>query len=280
MKYRIVSDSSSNVFALNDVAYASAPLKIRTQDKEYIDTHELDTAQMVEDLRNQTGPTSSSCPNTYEWRSAFGDGERIFALTISSALSGSYAAAVQAAQEYMQANKDAKVCVLDSLSAGPELRLTIERLREYILAGDSFEAIEKKIRAYQKHTHVIFSLRSMMNLARNGRVNPTVAKIAGALGIVIIGKGSDDGKLKPMHKCRGEKKSLLKIIDDMKEAGFSGGRVRIAHCLNPESAIQLKALLLMEFPESDIQIEPCAGLCSYYAEKGGLIIGYEDKLTD
>jgi len=71
------------------------------------------------------------------------------------------------------------------------------------------------------------------------------------------------------------KKALKTLAEDLKTAGYCGGRVRIAHCLNPEAAAQFKAILTEQYPNSDIQIDVCKGLCSYYAEIGGLLVGFE-----
>ena len=276
MKFKIVADSAANLFSLADIPFSYAPLKIITSEKEYVDTPDLDLTGMVNDLLTVKGKTGTSCPNVHEWLEAFEGAENVFAVTITSNLSGSYAAAVQAKEDYIKDNPGAKVCILDSLSAGPEMAMLVEKLREYILAGLSFEEIEEKILDYHKHTHLLFSLQSLVNLARNGRVNPAVAKVAGVLGIRVVGKASDVGTLEPLHKCRGEKRALETILSDMKSMGFCGKRARIAHCLNPESASQLTAMILAEFPGTDITILPCTALCSYYAEKGGLLIGFED----
>ena len=82
---------------------------------------------------------------------AFGDAENVFAIAITSNLSGSCNAARQAADDYMKMYPGRKVCVLDSLSAGPELRLIAEKVREGILAEKAFEEIEAETRAYMEH---------------------------------------------------------------------------------------------------------------------------------
>ena len=276
MKYRIVSDSTSNIFHISEVSYVNVPLKIITAEKEYADTPELDTAEMIEDLKKWKGTSGSSCPNVHEWMEAFGDADIVFAVTITGALSGSYSAAVHAGVEYMEQHEGAKVFVVDSKSAGPEMQLLIEKLRTCILKEMTFEEIREAVCDYQDHTHLLFSLESLTNLANNGRVNPVVAKAAGFLGIRLVGKASDEGTLEPLHKCRGEKKTLEMILSEMKKGGFQGGKVRIAHCQNPVAAASLEKLILRDFPSSRIEILACAGLCSYYAEKGGLMIGYED----
>ena len=61
----------------------------------------------------------------------------------------------------------------------------------------------------------------------------------------------------------------------MKEKGFSGGKVRIAHCFNEESAIEIERRILSDFPDCDISVGLCGALCSFYAEKGGLLLSYE-----
>lgn len=277
MQFKIVADSSSNVRSMDGVSFANVPLKIITKEKEYVDDQTLDLAQMVEELKAYKGTSGTSCPNVVEWMEAFGDADAVFAIAITSNLSGSCNAARQAAEEYMEEHPDRKVCVLDSLSAGPELRLIAEKIREGILAGKAFEDIEAETREYMKHTHLLFTLQSLANLARNGRVNPAVAKLAGVLGIVIVGKASDVGTLQQMHKCRGEKRAIDTLYKEMKAHGYAGGRVRIGHNFNLAGAQVLREIILAEFPGADISIEQSAGLCLFYAEEGGLLVGYEDK---
>ena len=277
MQFKIVADSSSNVRSMDGVGFANVPLKIITKEKEYVDDQTLDLAQMVEELKAYKGTSGTSCPNVVEWMEAFGDADAVFAIAITSNLSGSCNAARQAAEEYMEEHPDRKACVLDSLSAGPELRLIAEKIREGILAGKTFEEIEAETREYMKHTHLLFTLQSLANLARNGRVNPAVAKLAGVLGIVIVGKASDVGTLQQMHKCRGEKRAIDTLYKEMKAHGYAGGRVRIGHNFNLAGAQVLQDIILAEFPGADISIEQSAGLCLFYAEEGGLMVGYEDK---
>lgn len=277
MQFKIVADSSSNVRSMDGVSFANVPLKIITKEKEYVDDQTLDLAQMVEELKAYKGTSGTSCPNVVEWMEAFGDADAVFAIAITSNLSGSCNAARQAAEEYMEEHPDRKACVLDSLSAGPELRLIAEKIREGILAGKAFEDIEAETREYMKHTHLLFTLQSLANLARNGRVNPAVAKLAGVLGIVIVGKASDVGTLQQMHKCRGEKRAIDTLYKEMKAHGYAGGRVRIGHNFNLAGAQVLQDIILAEFPGADISIEQSAGLCLFYAEEGGLMVGYEDK---
>ncbi len=278
MNYRIITDSASSLFTLEGVDLKSVPLKIMADEKEYTDIPELKVDEMVEELLTFKGKTSTSCPNVYDWLSAYEGADLIFAVTITSNLSGSYSAAMQAAKEYTKDHLERRVHVVDSLSAGPEMILLLEKLGDLVRSNAAFEEILSEIEAYKKHTHLLFTLQSLNNLARNGRVSPAVAKIAGVLGIRVVGKASDQGTLEPLHKCRGEKKALTTILEEMQAHGYNGGKVEILHCQNDDSADILSHLIKQSYPGAEIGIRPCTALCAYYAEKGGMLVGFEDGI--
>ena len=274
-RIKIVADSSADLFSLSSVDFESAPLKIITADKEYVDDESLNVRAMVAELGEYSGKSSTSCPNAGDWLSTFGDAEEIYCVTITATLSGSYNAAMLAKQTYEEQYPDRRVFVLNTLTAGPEIALIIEKIEELILAGKDFDFICKAVTKYALKTKLLFMLESMKNLANNGRVSPLVAKMAGLLGIRVVGKASDRGDLEPLSKCRGEKKALETIVQHMKALGFAGGRIRIAHCFNENAANELSTLLKNEFKNAQIKLYNCKALCSFYAEKGGLLIGFE-----
>lgn len=272
---RIVADSSVDLFEWPGAAFACAPLKIVTAEKEYVDDEHLDVAQMVETLLHYKGKSSSSCPNPEDWLRCFGDAEEVFCVTITATLSGSYNAACAAKGIYEEQHPGRKVFVLNSLTAGPEMKLLVEKIQELADRGLSFEQIAEEVTAYSQKTALLFMLESMKNLANNGRVSQLVAKAAGLLGIRVVGKASDRGDLEPLDKCRGEKKALDAIVQHMKALGHTGSKVRIAHCFNEGAAQGLKERIQAAFADARVEIYECGGLCSFYAEKGGLLVGFE-----
>lgn len=272
---KIVADSSANIIKIGAVPFASVPLKIITSECEFVDDAKLDVADLIQFFDTYRGKSKTSCPNPADWLAAFGDADDIFCVAITSGLSGSYNAACVAKQMYEGENEGKRVFVIDSLSAGPQLLLIVEKLRELINNGYTYEEICDQILVYKQNTGLLFMLESLKNFAANGRVSPAVAKIVGILGIRIVGKASDQGTLEPMDKCRGEAKSLDKIVVHLREYGLKCGKVRIAHCRNESAAEHLKDLILTLFPQADVQIGECRGLCSYYAENGGLLVGFE-----
>ena len=272
---KIVADSSANLMELKTVAFDAAPLKIITGQREFVDDRNLDLDEMIAFFKSYKGRSQSSCPNPEDWLTTFGDTEDIFCVAITSGLSGSFNAACIAKEMYETEHPGRRVFVIDSLSAGPELTLLVEKLEELIVAGKSFEEICDYMPEYQKKTGLLFMLESLNNFAANGRVSPAVAKIAGVLGIRIVGKASDAGTLEPTDKCRGEEKSLKTILKHLKESGLKTGKVILAHCLNESAANTLENLIETDLPNVTVKIGRNLGLCSFYAEKGGLLVGFE-----
>lgn len=274
-KIKIVADSSADLITLSDVPFASVPLKIITKEKEYVDNEWLDVEQMVDDLNQYNGKSSTACPSPADWLSGFGDADNIICISITGALSGSYNAAYVAKNDYEERYPNRHVFIVDSLSAGPEIRLIIEKIQEYIKNGKTYNEICTAITEYKKRTGLIFMLESMKNLANNGRVNLFVAKAAGLLGIRVVGKASDMGTLELLEKCRGEQRALRSIVGIMQKLGVNGGKMYIGHCDNENAALNLKELIISEFKTVKVEVYRSRGLCSFYAEKGGLMIGFE-----
>ena len=277
MKIKLVADSSANVKTLEGANFSSVPLTILLDEKPYVDGEGLDVPALLDDLRHFKGKTSTACPSVQDWLDAFEDADVVLGAAITSNLSGCWNAASIASQEYTEAHPDRKVFILDTLSTGPEMELILEKYIELLAAGKGFEEIVEEVKAYSASTHLLFSLESLSNLARNGRVSPLVAKAAGLLGIRVVGKASDVGTLEPMHKPRGEKKAVQLLVKLMTEMGYRGGKVRVSHTYNPGAAEAFTALLQEQFPACDLTVRLNTGLCSYYAEEGGLLVGFETE---
>ena len=274
MNYKIVVDSSSDLLSMDGVDLASAPLKICAGQREFVDDANLDVAEMVEFLKQYTGRSSTACPSAGEWIDAFDGAENVFCITITSNLSGSYNAALAAKGEYEAEHPGRRVGVLDSLSTGPEMVLMVEKIVELAEAGVEFDQICAQLTDYAESAQLLFALGSLNNLARNGRVNPVVAKAVGVLGIRVVGFATD-GVLDPQSKCRGEKRSLAEMRKLMEGKGYRGGKVRISHCQNLAGGEAMAALVREKWPQADIRVYPARGLVSFYAEQNGILMGFE-----
>lgn len=275
MTTKFVSDSSCDMQRFEGVNFSSVPLSITTDEINYIDDETLDVNNMIDYLAGYKGRSYTACPSIESWLNSFDGADRIYVVTMTSTLSGTFNSAMTAREMYLQNHPDAEIHVFDTLSTGPEQRLFIEKLIELDNADDSFETIINKAKSYLAKTRLFFALKSLHNFAQNGRINKAIASAVGILGISIFATASDEGDVAPISKCRSEKKVLSSILEHIENAGYTGGKLRISHVDNLSLAKKIQTAVLEKYPKADILVYAARGLCSYYAEKGGILVGCE-----
>ncbi|MEA5015682.1 MAG: DegV family protein [Candidatus Limiplasma sp.] len=278
MKWNIVTDSSSDLLPEKNngglVQISSVPFIISVGDTEYIDDEGLDTLALLDAMEQCAEASHTSCPTPNSWLEEFEKAEQTIAITISSRLSGSMNSAMLAREMALEKNPNRKIAVIDSCSAGPELILCVEKAVELIGQGLDFDAVVSGVVASLKESHVAFALSSFDNLVKNGRMSKMAGFVARKLGMWGIGVGGDDGTIKMKGKTRGDKRAIEYVLTVMAEYGFRGGKVIISHCHNLNLAGKLRNRILELWTNTEVKVFHTRGLCCYYAERGGLIVGY------
>ena len=275
-KFKLIVDSSSNM--VNDPArnVEVVPLTISFGGKDYIDDQNLNIQEFLSDMNKNQVAGKTTCPSIQAWLDALEGTEKAIIVTMTSGMSGTFSSALQAKNMYEEKHPSSQIIVVDSRSAGPELTIVLHGIEKMIQGDIRFVDLEEEIAEFRMHTHLLFILQSLHNLSLNGRVSPAAAKIAGLLKINLIGTASKDGKLEPLTKARGMKKAMRELLKYMKDDNYHGGEVIIDHCENEKDAETIKEKLQAEYPDAQITIRPMHGLCSFYAEEGGLMIGFNE----
>lgn len=276
-KVRLILDSSSNTLSDPARNLVVVPLTLTFGEENMLDDEKLDISEFLAKMEANNEAGKTAAPSIQRWLDALEGSENAVIVTLTSGLSGTYSSALQAKDIYLEQHPHANVIVVDSRSAGPELEVVLEGI-EALLKDDKlrFADLEAKIAEYRTQTHLLFVLQSLRNLSLNGRVSPAVAKIAGVLKINLIGTASVDGELQPLTKARGMKKALKELVKQMEGMRYQGGRVIIDECENATDAEKLKEAILAAYPSAEVTIRPMRGLCSFYAERGGLMIGFHE----
>lgn len=276
MTIKIIADSAADidVTSINGIAYANVPLKLQIDSHTWVDNDQLNLDAFLSALKATHEKAISSCPNTNDWLTAFAGADEIFVVTITSKLSGSYNSACQASAIYRESHPDARIHIFDSLSASSQMQLIILKIAELAKMKLKFTEIVNQAETYMQTTKLLFSLKELDNLANNGRIKPTIAKLAHLLKLYIIGTAKD-GQFALLAKVRSAKRSQRALLTQMQAMGYTGKRVQINHVQAPNAAQQLKELILTSYPTAQVEIGTCRGLCSFYAENGGLMVGFE-----
>lgn len=278
--WKIAADSSCDLREglepFPGLSFAIVPLKIRVGVEEFVDDASLDLPGLKRALACFDGPTSSACPSPDEWAREFEEADCSVAVTMTSALSGTFNSAVVARRMVLEQHPEKKILVLDTKSTGGQMVLVIRKLRELITQGLSFEEVAREAVEYNRSLRLLFTLSSFDNLVRNGRMNKLVGMVASKLGIRIVAEASRKGTIEVLYKIRGQSRALDVLAGEIKrqKPEMAGKEIVISHCNNPLGVRYLRELLEKELPGVRVTVMETQGLTSYYAEETGIIVAY------
>lgn len=278
MTWNIVLDSSCDMMpqhAFKNANIKIAPLTIRVGDKEFVDDETIDVPQLLEAMDKEKSASSTACPPPNVFYEHFITADNIICICITSNLSGTYNAAVQAAEMVKEEYPEKNVHVVNSWSTAGEMVLIARYADKLIGEGLAFDTIVKKVEEYAKEVRLVFTLEKFDNLIKAGRMKPLVGKVVAALGIHLIAQASDMGTVELMFKVRGDEKTLEKMVDYMNEQkDMTDKPVVISHCNNHKAVERISQLIREKCHTTDITVNHCKGLTSFYAMEKGLLIGY------
>ena len=278
MTWNIVLDSSCDLVpqqAFKNAAIKIAPLTIRVGEKEFVDDENIDVPVLLDAMSKEKSASSTACPPPNAFYEHFLTADNVICICITSNLSGTYNAAVQAAEMVKEECPEKNVHVINSWSTAGEMVLIARKADQLIGEGLSFEEIVEKLEEYTQEVRLLFTLEKFDNLIKAGRMKPLVGKVVAALGIHLIAQASVDGRVELMFKVRGDEKTLEKMVEYMLEQkDMTGKPVVISHCNNGKMVERLVELIREKCHTDDITILPCKGLTTFYAMEKGILIGY------
>ena len=260
---------------MDGVAVERVPLTLTLGERHYLDDDSLDVLAYLDASEKSPDCPKTAAPSSQRFLEAYDDDDQVFAVTLSSKLSGTFESASLAARRYLEEGKSGLVHVFDSLSASVGEALVAMKIAELSRLQLPRQRMIEGIEHFISDMRTYFILDRFDTIVKNGRMNPTVAKLASILHIKPICAGVD-GNMAVVDKARGYKKAVSKLIKLMKSQAIAYEQriLAIAHCDCLEKSTELQADIMRELPFKDSFLVETGGLCSTYASRGGIIIAY------
>ena len=277
--YKIVVDSCCELPEIyrNDERFISVPLELQVGSERIKDDESFNQLDFLAKVAACPECPRSSCPDPETYMKAYSsEAERVYVITLSSKLSGSYNSAYLAVSLYEEelAEKfgSKKIHVIDSRSASvgeTQIALKLVELEE---AGLSFEEIVSYIEKFRDSIGTYFVLDSLDSLIKNGRIRGLKAAVATTLSVKPILAGNE-GDIVQLSQALGIKKALKKMVEIIVSRcpDMTGRRIMISNCNCRERAEKVKEMLVAAI-EAEIQILDMRGVSSLYANDGGIIV--------
>lgn len=277
MSYKIVIDSCGEFPDQwkGDDRFQSVPLTLTVGSENIVDDENFNQADFLQKIAACPECPKSACPSPENYRKAFDcDADRIYCVTLSSELSGSYNSAVLGANLLHEEKKDKKIHVFNSCSASIGQTLIGMKIVECEEAGLPFEDVISIVNKYIEEEHTFFVLENLETLRKNGRLSRVKALVATALKIKPIMGSTPEGTICQLDQARGMNKALVKMVDKIMEATENSENkvLAISHCNSLKRANMLKEAIQERMKLKDIIILDTAGVSSMYANDGGIIV--------
>jgi DegV family protein with EDD domain len=276
MNYKIVADSSCdlNEELKENLNISLVPFNIDVDDTKFIDDENMDSMELIRAMRNSPNPVKTSCPSPGDFVTEYKNADNIFAVTISSQLSGTYNSAALAKKMVQEEEPNKFIHVFDSKSASVGETLISMKIQELVEKRLSNFEIVEKVESYISGMKTFFILESLDNLIKNGRISKTKGLIANVLNLKPIMGSTDEGEIELVENTRGSKKAFKRLVEIIGETGekFEEKILAISHANALEKAEELKKEIQRKYNFKDIIVVKTAGLSTAYAYDGGVIL--------
>ena len=278
MSYKIIIDSCGELTDEMKTSgrFSNVALGLSVGDYHITDDESFDQLDFLKRVDESPVGPMSTCPSPEAFMKAYeGDDERVYVVTLSSQLSGSYNSAVLARNLYFEEHgQDKKIHVVDSKSASVGETIIGKMIYDCEEKGMSFEETIEQAENYRDEINTFFVLESLETLRKNGRLSNLKAFVASKLNIKPVMGSTDEGSIQQLDQARGMNKALDKMVELIVKATPSPQLkvLGLSHCNNAERAEFVKKKLKQAADFKDIIILNTRGVSTMYANQGGIII--------
>ncbi len=186
----------------------------------YGDELNMPPAEFYDRMKNGALPQSqANNPAVIEekFRAILDKGGDIIHIAFSSALSSSYNNVCMVATELKEEYPEAKITVIDTLTASLGESILVIHANEMKEKGASYEDIVAKLEEMKSHINGLFTVDDLFHLQRGGRVSKATAMVGSVLNLKPSLFINAAGALTSAGTVRGRKKSIQNMVDRMKE---------------------------------------------------------------
>ena len=277
MSYKVIVDSCGELTEEMKASgnFETASLTMEVGGVRIMDDTSFDQADFLRRVAECPESPKSSCPSPEDYMEKYRcEAERVYAVTLTAELSGSYNSAVLAKNLYIEEYGEKNIHVFNSRSASIGETLIAMKVQECEETVMTFEQVVDTVERYIDGQHTYFVLENLDTLRKNGRLTGIKSLVAGALNIKPVMAATPEGTICQIGQASGIKKALAKMADQIAEETQEAEEkiLAISNCNCRERAREVERMLLAKMKVKASFIIDTAGISSMYANDGGIIV--------
>lgn len=234
-------------------------------------------SEFYNDVRNGEMPTTSQV-NSQVFIDCFTKyiekNTSIIYLSFSSALTGTFNNVLLARQILLEKYPNADISIIDTLSASMGQGLLVHYALDLLDQGASKQEIVDWVENNKLKLAHWFTVEDLGHLKRGGRLSSTAAFVGTILNIKPVLHVDNGGRLVPVIKAKGRKKSLKTLIEKMDETIVEPEKqtIFISHGDSIDDANYVAELIRERFPVKDIIINHIGPVIGSHAGPGTIAL--------
>jgi DegV family protein with EDD domain len=237
----------------------------------------VDYKTFYDAVRGGEMPTTSQVnvdAYTRTFRSYIEQGKSVLYLAFSSALSGSYNSSVMARDMLLEEYPDADITVIDTKAASLGEGLLVWHAVNLLESGAAKDEIVQWVENNKLKLAHWFTVEDLNHLKRGGRVSGVAAFIGTILDIKPILHVDNEGRLIPVSKVKGRKKSIKALFEKLEDTIVNPEEqvIFISHGDSEEDARHLADLIRSRFKVRDILINYVGPVIGAHSGPGTLAL--------
>lgn len=250
-------------------------LSVSFGEKTYSALKDLTNKQFYEMMKEHKELPKTACPSPNQYLEAFDCEENnIIVFCLTSKLSGIYNAAVLAKKIYEEENRNKKrIEIIDTTTGSIGQALLISKASNMIDENKDMDEIVHTIEELKHELSFYGALHTLENAIKGGRINPIAGKIIGMLNFKAI-VHINEGVVKPIDKARGEKNSINKVIQYIRNNidKASNKMLAVGHANCIEKALKVKEVLESEYDFNESHVMEVGPSMGTYTSEGAILI--------
>jgi len=281
MAIKIITDTSCDLpdSIIEELDIEMIPLRVSFEDGEtFLDRYELSTELFIAKMRAFSSLPKTAAPDPAMMIKSFEKGlaeaGEVLFISLSSPLSSTY----QNAHLARSMIGSDRIMIFDSLSASLGTGIMVVKAIRMVKQGLNMDDLLERLLEIRANRVMLFTLDTLDNLVRGGRLNKYEGITGDFLNIKPIMKINSQGLTEVTEKVRGRKKAIKRLLEMADEFGgelLSDKIIGISHlnCLDEAKDIA-ETIKSRYHPREDIIISDIGATIGTYVGEGGILITF------